>query len=197
MWHFAQLNDNEKRRLENIIDMGLAWSAMMRVFEKGSKKKKGSKAKLQSQIVYHIAEKVFNASSKDEFVKIHSEFCDWGTRNITQRDGSRARYGQIAKTLDIVLKVAIYYCHLPDQKKSEKICQWLYAAVDTAMMRELKKSMRADFPDVVKPWPTSLKQVDESTYHRIQRLVRESINRDHRGITGPQWDDKHWEEANR
>jgi hypothetical protein len=58
----------------------------MRVFEKGSEKKKGSKEKLQSRIVNNTAENAFNASSKDEFVKIHKEFCDWGTRSIAQRD---------------------------------------------------------------------------------------------------------------
>jgi hypothetical protein len=182
----------ERLRFEHIIDMGLAWSAMMRVFEKGAK------VKLQSQIVNNIAEKIFNAP-KEEFLGIHQEFCDWGTENVKQRDGkSQASYGQIAKTLDVTLKVAVYYCHLPDCEKYEEICGWLNAAVDTAMMRDLKKRREKDFPDLVKSWPTSLKKVDTvDTYHRVQQLVREDIKREHNGATGPQWEDIHWEEANK
>lgn len=198
MWRVSQLSDVEKLRFENIVDMGLAFSAMMRVFEKRAKEK------LYNQIVGEVAEKVFNASSREEFIRIHTEFCDWGIRNIRQaerkrkgkvitRKGSPAIYGQIAKTFDVTLKVVVYYCHLPNCRKSKSICQWLNAAVDTAMMRDLKK----DFPDQTKQWPHSLKEVGKPTYYRIQKLVRESIKRDHNGIiTCPQWDDIHWKEAN-
>lgn len=194
----SQLSEVEKLRFENIVDMGLAFSAMMRVFEEGAKKE------LYNQIVNKIAEKIFNVSSREEFTRIHTEFCDWGTKNIRQaerkrgekiitREGTPASYGQIAKTLDVTLKVAVYYCHLPDCRKSEEICQWLNAAVDTAMMRDLKE----DFPDQTKRWPISVKEVDKPTYFKIQQLVRESIKREHNdAITGPQWDDIHWVEAN-
>lgn len=198
MWRISQLSEVERLRFENIVDMGLAFSAMMRVFEKGAKEK------LHNWIVDKIAEKIFNSSSREEFTRIHTEFCDWGTSNIRQaerkrrgkliiRKGSPASYGQIAKTLDVTLKVAVYYCHLPDCRKSEIICQWLNAAVDTAMMSDLKR----DFPDQTKRWPHSLKEVDKPTYYKIQQLVRESIKREHHGtITCPQWDDIHWKEAN-
>jgi len=194
----SQLSEVERLRFENIVDMGLTFSAMMRVFEKGAKEE------LHNRIVDEIAEKVFNAGSRNEFTRIHMEFCDWGTRNIRQaerkrkekvitRKGSPASYGQIAKTLDVTLKVVVYYCHLPDCRKSESICQWLNAAVDTAMMSDLKR----DFPDQTKPWPNSLKEVDKPTYYRIQQLVRESIKREHNcTITCPQWDDIHWKQAN-
>lgn len=35
----SELDDPEEIRLHNIIDMGLTFSAMIRLFEKGSKKK--------------------------------------------------------------------------------------------------------------------------------------------------------------
>lgn len=128
---------------------------------------------------------------------------DWGTRNIDQtervRNGtiivqkSKASYGQIGKTLDVTLKVAVYYCHLPDCEQSSKICQWLNAAVDTAMMGKLQSL----FPEEMRPWPTSLKEVDKYRYSKIQDAVRKSIKRDHNdSITCSQWEDINWKEAN-
>jgi hypothetical protein len=201
----SQLIKVEKLRLENIVDMGLTFSAMMRVFEKGAKES------LYKRIL-EISEKIFNAGSREEFIRIHREFCEWGRRNIHQaerkrkgkvitRKGSPASYGQIAKTLDVTLKVVVYYCHLPDCRKYKSICQWLNAAVDTAMMRNLKR----DFPDKTKRWPNSLKDVDKHTYYRIQQLVRESIKRDYNKITSKitsdlitcsEWEDIYWEKAN-
>jgi len=171
---------------------------MMRVFEEGSKEK------LYNRIVDQTAEKIFNSSSREKFTRIHTTFCEWGIRNIRQAErkrkgkiitkkGSPASYGQIAKTLDVTLKVVVYYCHLPDCKKFENICQWLNAAVDTAMMGNLKRN----FPSQTKRWPHSLKEVDKPSYKRIQQLVRKSIKQEHKSrITCPQWDDIHWREAN-
>jgi hypothetical protein len=193
MWALSQLTKEERLRLRFIIEMGLTWSRMMRVFDKGTKKK------LHDKIMHDFAEKVFNIGSREEFVKIHTDFCDWGTNYIDQaerkgrRQKDKASYGQIAKTLDVTLKVAVYYCHLPDCEQSRRICRWLNAAVDTAMMRELKK----DFPSEMRPWPTLIKDVNKEAYYKIQSLVHESIKREHNNaITCPQWEDIHWVEAN-
>lgn len=177
--------------------MGVDWSGMMRVFVKGTRKQ------LTKKIMHDLAEKVFNVRSREEYVKIHTDFCEWGKRNIDQaerkrRNGevivqkARASYGQIAKTLDVTLKVAIYYCHLPDCETSRRICHWLNAAVDTAMMDKLQEAF-----DAAPPLPTSIKEVDGTAYDQIQNLVRESIKREHNNaITPPQWEDIHWVEAN-
>ena len=193
MWTFSQLTKEDKLRVRFIVDMGLTWSGMMRVFDKGTK------IKLQDRIMDDFAERLFNIGSRGGFVKIHTEFCDWGTRYIDQakRKGKpqkdKASYGQIAKTLDVTLKVAVYYCHLPDWEQSGRICHWLNAAVDTAMMGELQ----SDFPSEIHPWPTSIKEVNKDAYFKIQGLVDESIKREHNNaITCPQWEDIHWVEAN-
>lgn len=190
MWTFSQLNQEEKLRVRFIMEMGLKWSGMMRVFDKGMQ------GKLYNKIMDDFAQKLFNdVGSREEYVKIHADFCDWGTRNIDQNkrlQRDKASYGQIAKTLDVTLKVAVYYCHLPDCEQSKKICQWLNAAVDTAMMGELQKA----FSDAIQPWPTSIREVDKTAYDKIQSLVRESIKRDHDAITPSQWEDIHWVEAN-
>ena len=190
MWTFSQLTREEKLRFRFIMEMGLTWSGMIRVLDEGSKEK------LHDRIMHDFAEKLFNVESRAEYVKIHTDFCDWGTRNIDQNrrlQKDKASYGQIAKTLDVALKVAVYYCHLPDCEQSKRICDWLNAAVDTAMMRELKK----DFPDAMPAWPTLIKDVNKEAYYKIQDLVRESIKREYnKAITCPQWEDIHWVEAN-
>jgi hypothetical protein len=195
-WRFAQLNYEEKLRVAFIIDMGVDWSGMIRVFVEDTREK------LVEKIMHDLAEKVFNVGSREEYVRIHTDFCDWGTRNIDQAERIRnkkvivekakASYGQIAKTLDVTLKVAVYYCHLPDCEQSRRICQWLNAVVDTDMMGKLQEA----FPDTTPPLPTSIKKVDKIAYDKIQSLVRESIKREHNNaITPPQWEDIHWAEA--
>jgi len=112
------MQDPEYIKRYNIIDMGLGFSAMIRNFVKGSKDVKGSKEKLHGKIMEDI-ERIFMATTKATFDEIHATFCKWGVKNIVLaervRDGKvikksgPASYGQIAKTLDVVLKVAIYY----------------------------------------------------------------------------------------
>jgi hypothetical protein len=192
VWAFSQLTKEEKLRVGFVIDMGITWSGMIRVFDKGTKKK------LNDRMMNDFAEKIFNIGSREEFVKIHTKFCDWGRSYIDQakRKGrsqkDKASYGQIAKTLDVSLKVVVYYCHLPNCEQSRRICQWLNAAVDTAMMGELQK----DFPNAIQPWPTLIKEVNKEAYFKIQSLVDESIKREHNAMTRPQWEDIHWVEAN-
>jgi hypothetical protein len=194
LWTFSQLAKEEKLRVRFIIEMGVAWSGMMRVFVEGTRDR------LCEKILDDLAEKVFNVESREEYVKTHTAFCEWGMRSIDQaertRNGrvivqkGRASYGQIAKTLDVTLKVAIYYCHLPDCDTSRRICLWLNAAVDTNMMYELQKSF-----NVTPPLPTSTKEVDKTTYEKIQRLVGESMKQEHYNVPS-QWEDIHWVEAN-
>jgi hypothetical protein len=190
----SQLAEEDKLRVRFIIEMGIDWSKMKRVFVEGTSER------LSKKILNDLAERVFNVGSREEYVKIHNDFCEWGRRSIDQaerrtRNGkvipkARASFGQIAKTLDVTLKVAIYYCHLPDFETSRRICQWLNAAVDTNMMYELQKTF-----DVTPPLPTSIKEVNKSAYDKIQSLVRESMKQEHYDFPS-QWEDIHWEEAN-
>lgn len=179
--------DPAEIRLRNIIDMGLNFSAMLRLYATGSKKK------LYQRILCEI-EQLFQAKSKQQFTTIHSRMCDWGVGNICLRDGKTSpSYGQIAKTLDVVLKVAVYYCHLPYCERSNEISCWLNAAVDTRMMNMLKNSYR----DVIKPWPTRVHEVNKERYQTIQELVRRYIKGKHPGILPVQFDDIYWWKLNK
>lgn len=193
----SNLNVPEEIRLYNIVDMGLTFSAMIRLFEKGSKKK------LHRKLLTELRN-IFETESKERFISIHSNFCHWGTKNIQLAEKKRkgqiikksspASYGQIAKTLDVVLKVAVYYSHLPSCEKSQEISEWLNAAVDTKMMAMLKKH----YPEDIKPWPTSIEQTNKTTYTQIQEIVRKFIKEKHNNHIMPvQFDDIYWRELNR
>ncbi len=192
-----RLNDPHTARLHNVIDMGLGFSAMIRLFDRGSK------GKLRARVLSEI-HTVFEVESEKRFNEIHANFCNWGTHNIMlaeRRKSGRivkkagpASYGQIAKTLDVVLKVAIYYCHLPSCEKSHLISRWLNAAVDTKMMALLRRY----YPEDIRPWPTTIEQVNRSAYTAIQETVRKFITERHSGsITPVQFDDIYWEALNR
>lgn len=106
------LKDPAEVRLSNIVDMGLTFSAMIRLYKEGSKKI------LQKEIV-RILPDIANAKSVELFQKIHNEFCARGINRLSLAEKKRQGriikhsgppgYGQVAKTLDVVLKVVIYY----------------------------------------------------------------------------------------
>jgi len=193
----SELDDPEEIRLRNIIDMGLTFSAMIRLFERGSKRK------LRKKILAEVR-RVFETESEKSFVDIHSDFCEWGVKNILLAEKKRSgriikkvtppSYGQIAKTFDVVLKVAVYYSHLPNCERSREIAKWLNAAVDTRMMTMLKKS----YPKDIQPWPTTVEQVDKNTYMTMQKIVRKFIKEKHHNSIMPvQFDDIYWNALNR
>ena len=179
----------DEATLNNIIDMGLTFSAMIRLFDEDTKKK------LHERLI-KTAKSIFGAKSEEEFRKIHSQFCEWGTGNIRlAKEAKPPRYGQIAKTLDVVLKVAVYCCRLPDPHKSKQLCEWLNAAVDTKMMAMLKRC----YPEAIKPWPKTIKNVEDyDSYNSIQETVRKFIREKHQDCIIPvEFDVYYWWKPNR
>ena len=174
----------EKIRLENIADVGLTASAMIRLFAKGTKE-----SKLGPRTVRAVKQ-ILKTGSEPEFNTIHSRFCRWGTSEIIlARKDKPASYGQIAKTLNVVLKVAVYYCHLPECEKSKELSKWLHAAVDNKMMAELRKH----YPRAMKTWPRTIEKVDRQKYEQIQEIVKKFIHEVHKDSIIPvQWDDYYW-----
>ena len=190
-------NDPQSIKLENIVDMGLGFSAMIRLFDKGSNRK------LHEQIL-NETQKIFAAETEEDFKTIHLHFCSWGVQRIMLAEKRKngqvikksvpASFGQIAKTLDVVLKVAVYYCHFPDCEKSQQISGWLNAAVDTKMMGMLKTC----YPSDIVSWPKTIEQVDSTAYKSIQAIVRKFISERHKGYIIPvQFDDIYWRTLNR
>ena len=195
-----QKNDQSKLqeiKLYNIVDMGLTVSAMIRLYEKGTKET------LRNKILEEL-KLIFKAPSNEAFNKIHSDFCRWGINNIFLAEKIKAgmiikkrkpaSYGQIAKTFDVVLKVVVHYCHWPKHDKSNELSKWLHAAVDTKMMNLLKKS----YLEYFHRWPSSVEDVDENTYLDLQKLVHRFIQDKRDGNIIPvQFDDYYWNLLNR
>jgi hypothetical protein len=183
----------EEIRLYNIVDMGLRYSGMVRLYEKGTKQK------LIFKIVMMLPT-FYNADSSEAFDEIHSDFCRWATNNIflaekrkngiVIRKRSKIGYGQAAKTIDVTLKVLVYYCSWPNKTKSQQLRKWIHAAIDNKMMRHLKRT----YPAAFKNWPKSVAEVGRQKYLKLQKLVKQFISEDNdKDIKlSVEFDDKYW-----
>jgi len=193
----AKSSDLEDIRLQNIIHAGLAFSGMMRLLKKDQKVTVHEK-------LFEFLKRLNDTQNIDSFEKMHSEFCKWGTENVwlAEKTGKYPKpkrlisYGQIAKTLNVVLKVAIHYAQIPKEKKANSIRPWLHAAVDNAMMKMLKRKYKREMNN---PWPESIEQVCRDQYFQIQTFVQDFITQNHKQpvITAVDFDDIYWNLLNK
>ncbi len=175
--------DVQEVRLRCLIDLGLNFSAMLRLYERGSK------AKFYRKVLSEMPS-LLQSEDEEQFQIAHSSICEWGVRHFRANKGSgHPSYGQVAKTLDVILKVVIDYGHMPDCSRAAQISPWLNSAIDNEMMTMLKK----EYPDAIKRWPSSIRRVSKETYTSIQALVRRfNIERHDNRITPVQFDDVYW-----
>ena len=169
-----QATDAREARPLNIIDMAVRFTAMSRVFENGSSET--IKTMLQETVPA-----MASASSEKDFRRRHKEFCRCFVGSIStagrRKDGrivkakTHASYGHGAKILDVVLKVYVYYCQLPDPETAQRTLKWLNAAIDTQMLKDLKK--RLDRRSRIRA--NTIEGVDARTYVTLQELVRQDI----------------------
>jgi len=177
--------------------MAFAFSAMTRVFEKKSTEKIVTRLDLTlSQIT--------SLKNVRDYQNLHDDFCQWFAKSVrtaernkkdrTVKYSTSASYGQGAKVLDVALKVLVYYCQLPDPETAKRTIKWLNAAIDTKMMRHLKSIPNAEAPSII---ATSIEDVTERTYHRLQELVRDDIEHNFQSSILPvEWDDIIWRKLN-
>jgi hypothetical protein len=176
-----------------IIDMAISFSAMNRVFEKRSKEK--IVEKLENSFAF-----LADVESKDDFEKIHSEFCEWFIKNVRtskkdreNKNSNPASYGQAAKMFNVATKVYVYYCQLPSCESSTKLIPMLHAAVDTQMMKYLKDKCREDNFKA-----STIEAVGLSEYITLQKLVDKNIQDEFMNLIRPvHWDDIIWYRLNR
>jgi len=147
---------------------------------------------------------VFETESKDHSPRFIQDFVIGSQEHPPSRkekertnhkEFAPASYGQIAKTFDVVLKVTVYYSHLPNCEKSRVISGWLNAAVDTKMMAMLKRC----YPKALQPWLSTVEQVGREDYKKFpHKVVRRFIAEKHCGkILLVQFDDIYWKILNR
>lgn len=190
-------NPDEAKR-KNIIDMAFGFSAMTRAFETKSTEKIVKKL---NEILPQIA----SLKNDKEFENLHDDFCKWFHANIKTaerkksgiiiKESGPASYGQGGKVLDVTLKVYFYYCHMPELKTADQIVKWINAAVDTNMIKYLKKVAGEVSPLIE---VTAVEDVDAKTYADLQKLVRKDIKDNFQNSVLPvQWDDIMWRCLNR
>lgn len=193
-----KLKKAQEVKIQNIIDMAMSFSAMARVFKKGSAEK--IKAKLNDSIHDFL-----NLKSPKEYYEKHDNFCRWFTSNIKTaerrkndkliKESRNASWGQAAKILDIVLKVCIYYCNLPSAEESSKMLPWLNGAIDTPILEDLKERYNSN---VLMLTSNTIESIDRKIYQALQELIREDIKKSFNDeIFAVQYDDIKWRELNR
>ncbi|MCL5745571.1 MAG: hypothetical protein M1541_16875 [Acidobacteria bacterium] len=172
-------------KIKNIIELGLDFSAMTRVFAGGS----------YDSIVERLegfVSKLRCVGHKEEYEHLHAEFCQWFTervctarkqfKNGTSRPSCACSYGQAAKVLDVAAKVYVYYCGLPSAEIANRLIPLLHAALDTKMMEHLGVS-------------ASLLEIDRRAYADLQARAVRAIGDS--GIHPVQYDDVIWRRLNR
>jgi len=183
-------------KTKNVIDMSITFSAMNRVFEKGTKHKIADKLEISLGLLTTI-------DSKAAFDEIQSEFCEWFIKNVSTaekvlknkkiKQSQSASYGQAAKVFNVAGKVYFYYCHLPDCESATKLLPVLHAAVDTVMMKNLKRK----YPNNNIKAET-VEGVTKLEYVALQKLVARHIEDEFNSLIFPvQYDDIMWRRLNR
>ena len=180
-------------KIKCVIDMAIDFSAMTRVFEKRSKQK------IAEKLEYYLG-LLADIDRKDNFEKIHSEFCEWLVKNVCSskkdlenKNSQAASYGQAAKLFNVAAKVYVYYCHLPDCESNAMLLPMLHAALDNLMMKKLKEK----YPkENIKA--QTISDVDKFEYVALQKLVTRHIEDDYKNMILPvQYDDIMWHRLNR
>lgn len=181
----------EDYKIKNIIEMAVSFTAMGRVFEKGSLKKIKEK-------LYSCIEEFLNLSTKEEHHKKHKGFCKWFTTNIKtaerKKDGKiiktsqPASYGHATKIIDIVLKVCVYYCNL---SSNSSIVEWLNGAIDNPILKDIKKHHK---PQIISQVST-IGGINKKGYEELQKIICEESKKE--GLFPVQYEDIKWRDLNR
>ena len=190
----TQLPDIEGTKRKNIIEMALGFTAMIRIFSKGSK------AKIEAQLE-ELFSSLAEIGTRDDYEGRHRSFCEWFAREIWTAEktlpngkpqpSQQSSYGQAAKVLDIAIKVYVYYCAQPTAEIAQRIVPFLNGAVDTPIMKALKKSKYA----TATIRATTIKGVDVTAYQALQALVLAESRA--RKMHPVQYDDIMWRKLNR
>ena len=186
----------EEIKQKNVIDMALTFTAMVRLFEKGSK------PKISRKLHEHF-KKLHNIKTISDFCVFHEEFCKWFMNNIKTAQKERnnkvikasrpARYGQAAKLLDVTLKVYVYYSGLPDTNTSGILVPYLNTAIDNPILRHIKEVFPSEIINA-----KTVEQITSSEYKKLQKLIKADIKNNFDSDIHPtQYDDIMWYRLNR
>ncbi|NBB07164.1 hypothetical protein [Pseudomonas monteilii] len=193
------MSPNEKAELSralNVVDMAITFTAMNRVFEKGSK------MKISDQLLKSLR-KLSEISNHHDYKLIHLEFCNWFKDNISTAEktlknkakkASRpASYGHAAKVFDITAKVYVHYCNLPNLNTKDMLLPVLHSAIDNPIMHFLKSR----YP-LIKIEARTIETLEMQEYKTLQSLIINHIEEEFNSNIFPvQYDDIMWRRLNR
>jgi hypothetical protein len=181
-----ELREVQEARSENMIEIALEFSGMLRVFEEGSNLKLIPRLR-------EFFEQLNSIEDKAAYDRAHADFCNWCVANIrtaekTLKNGrikpsGPCSYGHGAKVLDIGAKVHVYYCGKPTPEIAARLLPMLHAGLDTPMMKLLDPSKK------------TIQEVDREHYERLQSLVASKIAG--LGLYPVQYDDVMWRRLQR
>jgi len=183
---FAEQAGQAKTKM--IVGMAIDFAGMTRVFAEGS----NTKIFLKLEELLADLDRV---SSRQEYDDLHAKFCAWFTQNIrtaekTLKNGAikpegPASYGQAAKVLDISAKVFVHYSGLPSAEKASGLLPILHGAIDTQILKHLKKRFRKSGVRA-----TTIEEINCSEYQLLQSLIGNEIQEDFKAEICPvQYDD--------
>lgn len=186
----------ETTKASNVVDMALTFTAMIRLFETGSKQR------ILDQL-HKSFSKLSDVSSYQEYHLIHLEFCKWFEGNIftaskilknkSEKISGPASYGHAAKIFDIAVKVYVHYSYLPNSKAAATLLPFLRGAIDTPIMSFLK----AKYP-LAGIKAKTIEALGMPEYEALQGLIARHIQEEFQGKIFPvQYDDVMWHRLNR
>lgn len=173
-------------RILNIIDMAVGFTAMLRVFGKGSNS-------IIQGMIREALDSLVRIRTRAQFESFHARFCRRFSKTIrrSKRQAS-ASYGQGAKVLDITLKVCVHYCALPSPQTARRIRPFLHMAIDTPIMEHLKRKRS------VAVAAHTIGEIGEVEYGLLQQAAAEETKNVFNGrVTLVELDDVLWRRLNR
>jgi hypothetical protein len=182
----------KQAKKQNIIDMAVGFTGLMRLFQEHS-------GGLIREKLADLFEGLDRVSSDQDFSKMHRGFCQWFVKTIgLAKTEEPASYGHAAKVLDLALKVYVYYCNMPSPAKAESLIPRLNGTVGTRILRHLFKKLEDIYGKSYPPHLWTIKMINKEDYDLLQKVIRQDIRDSFDDTIWPvQYDDIMWRRLNR
>jgi hypothetical protein len=182
----------EQAKKQNIIDMAVGFTGLMRLFQEGS-------ADLIKEKLKELFEGLDRISSDQDFSKMHRGFCQWFVKTIRlAKTEEPPSYGHAAKVLDLALKVYVYYCNMPSPAKAESLVPRLNGTIGTRILRHLFKKLEDIYGKSYSAHLWAIKMINKEDYDLLQKVIRQDIRDSFDDTISPvQYDDVMWRRLNR
>ena len=87
--------------------------------------------------------------------------------NVANLTDTGLRYGHATKILNIYVGLLVFYSPYFDPKKVKTVKHFLHVPLDSKVFKDLRRC-------TIKPVPKTIKDIDESSYNRLQEVIRKA-----------------------